>query len=243
MKKLLLILFVAVLLVSGCAKETTYQKPAAPVSEPAVKQTTLPAEKETIKEAGMQGPVLPDDVKAIMAKADSVTSIDYSHSEWVKGEAGYYAHIYAKGDKMKHVIELGSGKFAKGTYYDTAYFDLAAKSVIAYCEEDTCDDRNAPIPVDFSDFTTETPFDVLKKVKYGAKAGTEMVDERETTIVQYDEDGKTIKVWLWDYKGLPLKYEVYSGDEKVKSIEYKTLVYNQVKDDELVHQQLGVPSK
>jgi hypothetical protein len=246
MRKLILILFViSVLLLSGCSQGTTtpYQKPVAPPSSPEVKQTALPAGEvtEPASAPAKDLPELSSEIQGIIDKAATVTSMDYAHSVWEKNTEGFFAHTYLKGDKMKQLIELGSGTFPAGIeYYDTVYINLAEESVIAYCEDDSCEDRNLPISVELSDFVTETPLDVLDDITYGTKVGSAMYDNREVAIVQYErDDGKTVKVYIWTYKGLPLKYEVYDGEEKVKSVEYKSLVYNGVKDIDLVHQALS----
>ena len=243
MKKLLLMLFIVVLLV-GCApvEEKPYEKPAAEVGEPYVKQTELPAEEipEREEKEEAEGPsVLSDELKELIAKADNVASIDYAHSEFVKGGAGYYAHVYVKGSQMRQDIELGSGTYTKDTLYDTAYFNLAAGTVKAYCEADDCDDRNKVITEDMDKFVIETPFDVLDDINKGYKAGTAMVENRNTVIVEYEKGGDIIRVWLWDYKGIPLKYEVRDGEELLKKVEFQALVHNSVKDDQLAHKHLG----
>ena len=62
-----------------------------------------------------------------------------------------------------------------------------------------------------------------------------MISGRECIKVEYEEDGKTTRVWIWEYKGLPLKYEVYDGTERIKRVEFENLAYNGVKDSDVVH--------
>ena len=64
---------------------------------------------------------------------------------------------------MKQEVELIRGEYAAGTKYDTVYFDLAKKTVEAYCEDD-CDNTEM-IDVNYEDFIVETPFDVIDNLK------------------------------------------------------------------------------
>ena len=244
MKRILLLLAIVVLLV-GCAGEVVeegYEKPAAEVEEPEVTQKelpseTAPAEKQT--PTVTSGPsVIGDELKALITKADSVTSLEYSYSQFIEGEKGYYAHVWVKEPLMKQDIELGSGTYSRDTFYDTAYVNLAKGTVEAYCEDENCEDRNKVITTDIGKFVTETPFDVLNSIDSGYKKGTAMFENRGVVIVEYEDMGNTIRVWLWDYKGIPLKYEMFDGETLLKRVEFQNLVYNGVKDAELAHKQL-----
>jgi len=233
MKKLILILMVVAILVSACGKEEVSKKTA--VAGPSVNEIELPAGQIPGKAPTA---VLPSLVKILVDKAGSVTSLDYSHNEFDKGGAGYYMHAYVKGDKMKQVFTAKSGEFAAGTYYDTVYLDLAAKTVEAYCEDERCTDRNAKVASMYADFVTETPFTVLANLKSGTDKGTVMFDNRETRMYEYEDNGVVVDVYIWTYKGIPLKYERYKDGELTKKVEYMNLLINTVKDSDLVHQQL-----
>ena len=240
MKKLLLILFVVVLLVSGCGeKEAPAEESTVRVTGPDVKTTELPAEKIPGREVEeVTGPALTSELKAVIAKADKVESAEYSLAVFIISEPGYYAHVYEKGNRMKQEIEFGSKTFTKGTRYDTAYFDLSKKTVEAYCEEENCEDRNALIDVDYDDFITDTPFTLLDGLTYGENIGTAMIEGLETIIVSYETQGNEARIWLWEYRGLPVKYELRDGETLLKKIEFKNLVVNDVDDEDLVHSTL-----
>jgi len=240
MKKIFLLL-VLTILISGCGGETedSYVKPKADVEGPSVNEVDLPSEEtEDYDDSELEGPELSSEIKELIGKIDDIGSLEYSYSVFIKGEPSYYSNVYVKGNKMKQDIDLGSGTFGEKEYYDTIYIDLAKKTAVAYCEDKDCDDRNLAIDVDYDDFYVETPFDVIDDIKVGESIGNAMHENKEVEIVEYIKDGKEVRVYIWTYRGLPLKYEIRENDELIKKVGFKSPVINDVDDEELVHQQL-----
>ncbi|MBD3354458.1 hypothetical protein GF361_00555 [Candidatus Woesearchaeota archaeon] len=241
MKKIIFLFLVLAILISGCSgtTEDSYVKPKADLEEPSVNEVDLPSgETGDYDDSNLEGPELSSEIKELLDKIDKVDSLEYSYSVFVKGEPGYYSHVYVKDNRMKQEIDLGSGTFKEKEYYDTVYFDLAKKTADAYCEEKDCDDRNMIIDVNYNDFYVESPFDVAENLKVGKLIGNAMHENKEVDIVEYGIDGKTVRVYIWVYRGLPLKYEVREDDELIKKVEFKSPVINDVDDEELIHQQL-----
>ena len=83
-----------------------------------------------------------------------------------------------------------------------------------------------------------TPFDVIDNLK-GNKIGTEVYEGRESIVVEYEEDDMRTKTLVWEYKGLPLKYIEYKNNKKYRTVIFDHLIYNQVSDEQVAHQQLG----
>lgn len=180
------------------------------------------------------------DIINVLNKADSVTSVKYSLSKYVPGGDNEFATIYVKGNKMKYVISLKSGVYPADTRYDTVYINLSERQAVGYCEDTTterCEDPNKAVSVDLNKLFIETPFDVLSSLKTAVKESSEMFDSKEAMIVKDDLNGNTRRVWIWTYKGIPVKYELTNKDDaKVRTVEFKSLVVNGVKDSELSHQ-------
>ncbi|MBW2995934.1 hypothetical protein KY332_01405 [Candidatus Woesearchaeota archaeon] len=241
MKKILFALLVIAILVSGCGGEGEVVDRKTGVT---VRESDLGTEtRKSYSTPKATGPVLTSEINTLLAKADSVSSLEYSHNEFVLGEAGYHAEVWLKGNKMKHKISLQAGT-SQGVRYDTIYFDLAKREAIGYCEElSRCEEKlNIPSTLSIDSFTTETPFDVADQITVGSKIGSAMFDKREVMIVEYEQGGNQVRVYLWDYKGLPLKYEVRDGEELLKKVEYLGLVINGVKDDDFVYHELKLPT-
>jgi len=254
MKRLLFVLMViGVLVISGCAKQ----------AEESTADKTLPEEKssadvniyEQKTDSGESAKPAEEEVKApekavtpemqkLLDKSTSVSSLRYTYNEFIKGTTGYSAVVLFKGTKMRQYIKPGtntySGVFKAGERFDTIYFDLSTGVKKAYCEKATnCETDYMNKEVDVSDrkFITETPFDILEEVKYETLVRDEMVEGKTAKIAEIKMSDENIKaVWIWDYKGIPLKYEIRSADnEKLKSVTFSGLTINDVKDAEFVH--------
>jgi len=204
------------------------------------------AEKETVEKTGpsdvkeeSQGmeeiPVrasMSAELKELIEKANTVESLEYFY----QSKEGGNMDVYVKGTKMKQEFDP---HLIANQYYDTFYIDLSKKTVEGYCETDNdfyCEETTSSITENFNDYITETPFDILKLIKSGDVTPGTMVDGRETVIFEVKtEEDYDMKIWLWTYKGIPVRYEVWDGDEKIRWVDYKNLAINTVKSSDLVH--------
>lgn len=236
-KMIILMLLVFMLGLTGCGEQAEPEAPETTTQGPEVSQTDLPSDRtpsaQPVEE--VEKPELSAKIKAIIDKSENIDSLEYSYSDWKKGEPGFYSHVYIKGDSIKH--EFGSMQnIGTAEYYNAVYLDSETKEAIGYCEKDNLCDGQQPVILEYSDFDTLTPFEVLEELEYGEETGSAMFDDRDTKIIEYIKDGKKVRVWLWEYKGLPLKYEVTQDGEKVRTISYESLLYNNVADADVVHQ-------
>ena len=173
-----------------------------------------------------------DELKALIAKTGKVKSLAYFYED---GTNAFQA--YVKDNKMK--IEFTDRKPVKNekgeTLYDTAYLDLNTKTVEVYCERywscrDIVEDEDEEVEgvATFNDFITQTPIDLIKSINYAEinpNGGQMMDDGKNAILVEYtDTDGNLVKIWLWEFRGIPLLYQKFkkTGDEseKIKEIEY-----------------------
>lgn len=234
----LFVIFILGLLLIACkpaeepaeTDDTTAPGPDIEIYEQVQNKADETPAKETM-------PEMSDKLQKLLAKADDVQSLEYSYSEFVLGKAEYYAHVYVYGNKAKHELPTSYSKdYAPGTKYDVAYFDLAAKTVAAYCEDpEDCDDTETPISAEYDAFVTETPFSILDSIEYAEIVGSEMWDKKEcTTIELTNAQGKKQIIWLWEYRGLPVRYEIHdSDDNKLKEVEFKSLIANGLKESDV----------
>ena len=231
MKRLLILFLILSILLVGCAKvdkSVEENEVGSPTGPSSVKE-----ESKGVDEISKPKITISKELKDLIDKADSVKSLIYTYSHANQG-----MKVYVKDNKMKQVFVIRSGTYAAGTRYDTVYLDLDKKTVVAYCEEpDDCDEEeiNTQISVDYDDFITETPFDVLESVKYGEITGTYRIDGKDTAIVETEENGYTKKVWIWTYKGIPVKYEIWDNSERIKRVDYENMIVNDVSNSDLVH--------
>lgn len=239
-KSILIVALILGVLLIGCkVAEEPVEEGVEAVSGPEVEIYEQISEKEPApKKAEPELPPLSQELLDLIAKAEGIGSIEYSYGEYKPGEAGIFMHVYVREDKIKQVFSIRGGTYTPGTMYDSVYLDLAEKTVKAYCEDiEDCEDTDALIPVNYNDFIVETPLSLLRTIKYGEIKGSAMFGNREAIIIEFiNEQGNKQRVWLWNYWGVPIKYEIYSADgERIKKVEYKGMIVNQLKSSDFVH--------
>jgi len=228
----ILLLIICLIFLAGCTKELAEDKLQISIGvqkEPGVKEISKGVEEIQVPENAVE---IDEELAELIEKSKSLQSLEYSYSD---GDNFFYA--YTKGDKMKIKFSSFPSLYDPRTVWNVVYIDKEKKTAEAYCEDkEECEDIDIPRKVDYEDFIVETPFDVIDSIKQGElKKGT-IVDNRETKIVEIPtQEGYVKIVWLWIYNGLPLKYEVWQGSNKIKRVDYKISKIDNVKDSDLVH--------
>lgn len=227
-KAILILILVLCLFLTSCAVEQPIEdsKREVVTGPSSVKEESKGIEEIPIR-ASMSA-----ELKELIEKANTVESVKYFYQSIEGGNMD----VYVKGYKMKQVF---NPILIDNNYYDTFYIDLSKKTVIGYCEADNifyCEDPSLSITRNYDDYITETPFDILKLITSGdVKPGT-MIDGRETVIAEVKtKEGYDMKIWLWTYKGIPIRYEVWDGNEKIRWVDFKNLAINTVKSVDLIH--------
>lgn len=248
-KKLLVVLLVLAVVLTACKPAQQESSTTTDTESETGPSSVKVYEQDTSDEDVDIAPAEPAQendpaVQNLIDKADTVSSVEYFVSKYVEGGVNKFAHVYLKGNKMKQKLELRSGTYEPGEFYDTVYIDLSSRTAVTYCEEyDRCiRDPNEEWSANFDDYLVETPFDVLDTIKSGKKTGTAIFDKKEVMTVEDTYQGRRRIVYLWTYKGLPLRYDIMNaagGDEEIR-VEYKGMVVNGVKDSELEHQHVTV---
>ncbi|MBW2977354.1 hypothetical protein KY331_00765 [Candidatus Woesearchaeota archaeon] len=225
MKKILFaILVLSILIVSGCkAPEEAGVTVAPTTGTPTVREVS------TGQEAVIKGPALTQELKTLLAKANTVDSIEYFYKEAEKG--GQY---YVMGNNMKIVFPMKRQVERTNMHYDSVYVDLVKKTAVGYCEVDgDCPilEEDQPREVDFNDFYTETPFDILDAITSGEKESEETIEGKKAIIIKVPLSSVRIqRVWVWDYKGIPLRYTIEDEEGNlIKKVDYTGLSANTVK--------------
>lgn len=183
-----------------------------------------------------------DDIKDLLDKAAAVKSMRYSYKRYEEDKPMGTTQVIFKGDKMKLVLPIDRSKpTTDATKFDTVYIDTSLKTSTAYCEDvDGCANVNNVIPSEykkFNEYITNTPFGIINEITGTVvKKQTAVFDNKQTIMIEFEnKQGKIQRVWLWDFKGLPIRSEVYNSDmETEERIEFNTLVVDNVKDGEVV---------
>jgi outer membrane lipoprotein-sorting protein len=229
-KTIFILMLVFCLFLSGCresieqlSEETELEIPAGPsdVKEESKGAEGIPAPK----------PQMSDELKELLDKSKTVESLKYFY------QSGYdNIWFYVRGSRIKQEFPF---EMIDNIYYDTAYLDTNKKTAVLYCEDDNsfyCEADNQSLDVDYNNYISETPLDVLKLIVSGdVKPGT-LFDSKETVIYETKtKEGYDTKIWLWTYRGIPLKYEVWDNNERIKWVNYNSLSVNTVSVSDVVH--------
>jgi len=245
MNKISLILIIICFLLIGCkaseelingetAEERESTGPKIEIYEQLNKVTD-----KMVKKAESELLEMSRELLEIIAKADNVESMEYSYSRYIPNQAGYFMHVYVRGNKIKQVHPMDMGTYTPGDIkYDTVYLDIAKKTAEVYCEDpEYCEDTDALIDVDYEDFVTETPLSLLRSIKYAEIKNSVIFDKKEATIIEFNnKEGNEQNVWLWNHWGVPLKYEIYdSSGNIIEKVAYRGLVVNRLENKNFIH--------
>ncbi len=258
MKKLLILVIIALFLLSGCSQapeETDVPVTAEPEAPAASteKPTTVPAASTSATVPAASTPSGAVDVKVteptkkmdsrvekVLNKVDSIKSYEYYYQtsdNWDLIRDKYYI----KDNKIKiNLFEVNY--YNKKHYFDTVYLDTNAESAVAYCEEpghSRCSDSDKEFVVSYSDFIIKTPEEWVKEIDYAEWAGTEQLDQRAADILEYEnDDGTTTRMWVDSFSGLARQIWIYRGDTEniVEKYGFRDLAINSVRTSDMEHQ-------
>ena len=112
---------------------------------------------------------------------------------------------------------------------------VEGESVIMIFREDTEElimiypAQNAAYVMSFTAPEDETPVEESEGIPTDTAEviGTEVVDGKLCTVVQYTEGVSTVKAWIWTQYGIPLKVQV-TTDGEVTTTEFKNVVVGDV---------------
>jgi len=167
---------------------------------------------------------LTQDVKDILAKNAKITSYEYIFQ--TTESAKFTAQHYVKGDKLR-ISYTSLQRFNNFAYYDI-YLDKATGLAYIVCGKlPECKTINGK-EVMFDQFNVETALEAAKYIDNGQKIEDTEWDNKKAIVVSYiNKDSDDEKVWLWTYRGLPLKREITRGDTKI-TISYSKIVVDPI---------------
>lgn len=172
---------------------------------------------------------LPEDIKALLAKANAVTSISFK-------ETATKDFIFIKGTNAKRTLFQYRG-VKDNERFDTIYLDLANKKAYAACTAN--DARCASVvrkkfwEVSYETFKPgATPVEFMKSVREASlnkKMTKILFDTTTVNMVFKDSSGNSGEMWVDTFYGVP--YEVTIGGT---TILYDKIVINSVKDSDVI---------
>lgn len=225
MKKVLLILCLAVLLVSCTQNQGSPTKTAARTTSG--DSSTPPQVIESVQQSSPE-------VQDLLEKSIGLTNYKYLFDA---SETDSY-ELWRKDGLLKKVYS-DPVKLGKEDFYNEVYLDMDTKTAIGICTEAgvLC----GPVwKVSFTlnydyELPSPDPVELVEAIGYAERTGTERVESRSTTIVNLPEEKQ--RFWLDDYYGFPLKYVRYElrGDveQVLEKHTFSKVQVNQVKTSDV----------
>jgi len=249
MRKTIFILGILLVLVfSGCAKQYVCSD-GKTVSDPAlciVKETPAPItnipsepKQEVVQQPVEQPkPVVKEidvDIQKLFDKAKTMTNYEY---DYTAPKNGFVARVSVLNNNLKILFTKGPQVYL-GYKYDTVYFDTVKKSAVAMCTTlGDCENMTAAKQEDYNRVYVKTPLELIDEVVYAKLTGEEMMDNRNSKVVDYKlSDGETGRMWIDIFYGVPLK-RLFTMDGEQVSATYFSFSKDSAKAVEVV-----VPAK
>ncbi len=229
MRTFLALCIIALALLAACAPAA--QEPAAP-GVPAREPTARTGPTPEAAEADNQ-PLLRTknaEIEAMVEKSSGVKSISFDVASLPDKRA--WATYHVRGTKAR--VDLVDDLLMNGNWYaDYIYLDLEKGTAEARCIDiAACKDEPHSGAVPFDRYDIELPQDWGSRVVYGEKTGGVTYNSRQTTVVRWEEDGKTFEAYLDPFYGIAQRVAVLDLTTEPPKItggyEYLEVTYNKV---------------
>jgi outer membrane lipoprotein-sorting protein len=211
---LLALLLMTTLLIMGCGgNNTTATTPSAPAAT--TPKTTSPGTTTTTAPAATaSGKTLSE----LLGMAAGINAVKYDMVMTVPGSPVMNQTVWIKGNKMRTEITAGGQN-------TIVLMDIDAKTMYTYMPA-----QNMALKMTWNPTTTSAVDDTEAISKYNPTiVGTDTIDGKKCTVVEYVIEGQTTKMWLWQDHGFPLKVEATTPQGKT-TMEYKNIQFTDIPD-------------
>jgi hypothetical protein len=221
------LLLVTVVFTAGCGGSTSTPTSSSgttpPVTTTATKtnatdKTTTTNKTTSATTTVSSGNTLGD----ILEKTAGIASVKYDMVITAPGSGTITSTIWFKKNKMRT-------EMSEGGQTTIMLMDMDARIMYSYMP-----DQNMAIQMTWNP-TTKSAADEAKSILDYSPAiiGTETIDGKLCTVVQYTAEGQTAKMWLWQEHGLPIRAEITTPQGTVV-MEYKNIQFTDIPDSTFV---------
>ncbi|MBN1544423.1 hypothetical protein JW898_03085 [Candidatus Woesearchaeota archaeon] len=260
-KRLMLISLVIVsMLVLGCAQQQAPQvkgeqqeqqeqqlEEAQEEAEPVEvsEQETAPPEAEEEREPAAEEEPAPYNLEALpKVEQTKIKAIRTLLDNARKAEENYFfrytapgvaqTDVWVRGDLVKRSI-IRADKVDIFNKYNMVYLNRATLDAKGYCEttKASCPDGKGPFTENFARRDNiKMPKDWLLELNNNFRwALDNKIGDQLYHIIDYNMEGKVIRVYVNNYKGWPARVEIYNGRTKVDSVITNTADSQYIYDD------------
>lgn len=220
MRHFLALFLLSIILLSSCA----------PAEEPTVPQE--PTRTGQSPNAADDGDSLllvkNGEIEKIVDKSASVKSMVFDIANLP--DKGAWATYNVRGTKAR--VDLVTPIDMVGWSADTVYLDYEARTAAARCIELAgCKDEGRGGALPFDDYGVELPTSWSDRLVYGEKTGTATFNDRQTTVVRWEEEGgRTFEAYLDPFYGTVQRVAVLDLAQEPPAViggyEYRNLAHN-----------------
>jgi outer membrane lipoprotein-sorting protein len=212
---LIALLLIAMLLIAGCSGKTSTTSPTTPSPTPSTTSPTDEATTTPSTTATTSDVTLGD----ILGRSAGIASLKYDMVITAAGNPTMTQAIWVKKNKMRtEVTQQGQTT--------VILMDNDTNTMYTYMPAE-----NMAIEMSW-DPTTKSAVDEAQSLSdYNPTiVGTETIDGKVCTVVQYTVEGQTVKMWLWQDHGLPIRVEATTA-QGTTLMEYKNIQFVDIPDN------------
>ncbi len=208
------ILVIMMLLVASFGCKSTTTATTSTTSTTSTSTSVATTSKTITTTTSATGQTLGD----ILGRSAGVAAMQYDMVITAPGAQQITEKIYVKKNKMR--IEMTEGGMAT-----IILMDLDAKTMYSYIP-----DQNMAIKMTFNPTTKSAADEAQSISSYNPTiVGTETIDGKICTIVQYSVSEQSVKMWLWQDRGLPIRVEATTA-QGTTVMEYKNIQFSDIAD-------------
>jgi outer membrane lipoprotein-sorting protein len=212
-----LCLLIALLcLVSACGSSGKSPAAATTTSHTTTSQPTT----TTTAKATTTTPVSGVSVSDLFSMGASAKTVKFDLTLTISGQDPVTMTIYKKGNKMRQELTVSGTQAANIIDGDAQKMYTLIPSLKMFTES----------AFSASMLTSVTWDNAADFLKYNPGiTGTETIDGKSCTVVQWEGGGASVKYWVWTDTGLPLKIQSNAGGQ-ISTMEYSNIDLSDIAD-------------
>ncbi|MDD5626058.1 MAG: DUF4412 domain-containing protein [Patescibacteria group bacterium] len=153
----------------------------------------------------------------ILGRGMGISSVKYDLIMTTQGAPSTTSKVWLKKNKMRTEATMGGQTII-------SLMDTEAQTIYTYMPA-----QNMAMKSDFSGGAPLSPTSNIEEYK-PKTIGTETIDGKICSIVEYNAQGENTKSWIWKEKGLPIKIEMTAPEGKT-TMEYKNIEFVDIPDN------------
>lgn len=172
-----------------------------------------PEEKPSETQAPIEQPTT-ETLGEILGRGAGIASVKYDMVTTAQGMPSMTQKVWLKKNKMRTEMTIEGQTTVN-------LIDMDAKTMYTYMPA-----QNLAIKMDFAKEAPESPIESTESIeKYKPVViGTETIDGKVCSVIEYTVEGVKTKSWIWKEKGFLVRMEVTTSEGKT-IIEYKNIEF------------------